>query len=48
MHDLLYALGGFYQAYRAAQDAGIWWFTLDVEARQHYLESLAIIHNLIK
>lgn len=39
MYDFLVWLGHGYAAYRAAQDAGMWFFNLDVDQRQEYMEA---------
>ena len=47
MYDFLMWLGHAYGIYRATQDAGAWFFQLDSEARQVYMESFFITKGIL-
>lgn len=40
--EILQVLGGLYNAYRAAQDAGVWFAQIDAPIFQNYMESSMI------
>lgn len=47
MYDFLMWLGNAFAFYRAAQDAGIWFFQMDTEAREAYMESYFISKGML-
>lgn len=47
MYDFLMWLGNAFAIYRASQDAGVWFFQLDSDARQVYMESFLISKGIL-
>lgn len=47
MYDILMWIAHALPFYRAAQDAGIWFFQLDTEVREAYMESYFITKGML-